>query len=81
MRAALREYFPAALEAFDDLAGPDALELLSVVPDPHSAAQLSRSGIGAALRRARHHDVDSEAQRIQAVLRAGKPSAIQPSQS
>ena len=24
MRAALREYFPAALEAFDDLAAPDA---------------------------------------------------------
>jgi Transposase/Transposase IS116/IS110/IS902 family len=69
MRAALREYFPAALEAFDDLAGPDALELLSVAPDPHSAARLSRSRIGAALRRARRHDVDAKAQRIQAVLR------------
>jgi transposase len=70
MRSALREYFPAALEAFDDLAGIDALELLGVAPDPHSAARLSRSRITGALRRARRHDVAAKAERIQAVLRA-----------
>ena len=40
MRAALREYFPAALEAFDDLAAADTLELLAKAPDPASAARL-----------------------------------------
>jgi hypothetical protein len=70
MRSALREYFPAALEAFDDLAGTDALELLGVAPDPHSAARLSCSRITGALRRARRHDVAAKAERIQAVLRA-----------
>jgi len=28
LRSALREFFPAALDAFDDLTAPDALELL-----------------------------------------------------
>ena len=41
MRAALREYFPAALEAFDDLAAADTLELLARAPDPASAARLT----------------------------------------
>ena len=31
LRHQLREYFPAALEAFEDLAAPDALELLARV--------------------------------------------------
>ena len=29
LRSALREFFPAALEAFDDLTAADALELLA----------------------------------------------------
>jgi transposase len=33
LRHKLREYFPAALEAFDDLDAPDALELLGKAPD------------------------------------------------
>ena len=69
MRAALREYFPAALEAFDDLSGDDALELLSAAPDPDRAARLSRSRIAAALRRAHRHHVEARAEQIQAVLR------------
>ena len=39
LRAALREYFPAALEAFDDLAAADTLELLAKAPDPASGPQ------------------------------------------
>src|SRR5919201_6168835 len=34
LRHALREFFPAALVAFDDLTAVDALELLAVAPDP-----------------------------------------------
>ena len=45
LRHALREYFPAALEAFEDLAATDTLELLSKAPDPVSAARLSSSQI------------------------------------
>jgi transposase len=34
LRHQLREYFPAALEAFEDLDAPDSLELLGKAPDP-----------------------------------------------
>jgi hypothetical protein len=34
LRSTLREYFPAALQAFPDLAAPEALELLGRAPDP-----------------------------------------------
>lgn len=70
LRSALREYFPAALEAFDDLAAADALDLLGAAPDPQRAARLSRARITAALRRARRRDIELKAERIQALLRA-----------
>ncbi len=69
LRHALREYFPAALEAFDDLDAPDALELLGKAPDPASAAKLNRSQIRAALKHARRRDIDTKTTRIQTVLR------------
>ncbi len=68
LRSALREYFPAALAAFDDLAAPDTLELLDAAPDPHTAAGLSPSRIAGALQRARRRDTEAKAKRIQAVL-------------
>ena len=70
LRSALREFFPAALEAFPDLTAPDALELLERAPDPARAARLSRSKITAALARARRRDPEVKAAAIQAVLRA-----------
>jgi hypothetical protein len=70
LRAALREFFPAALEAFDELTAADALELLAAAPDPETAAGLSRNRIAGALKRARRRDVAGKAERIQAVLRA-----------
>jgi transposase len=70
LRAALREFFPAALEAFPDLTAPDALELLGAAPDPVRAARLSRSRIAAALKRARRRDVEGKAEAIQAALRS-----------
>ena len=34
LRSTLREFYPGALVAFDDLASPDALEVLRVAPTP-----------------------------------------------
>jgi hypothetical protein len=48
LRHALRDYFPAALEAFGDLDAPDTLELLARAPDPASAAKLTTAQISAA---------------------------------
>jgi hypothetical protein len=79
MRSALREYFPAALEAYADLGltGPDALELLRKAPDPASAARLTVTQITAALKRAgRRGGLDERARDIQAALRA--PHLSQP---
>jgi hypothetical protein len=70
LRSALREYFPAALEAFPDLLAAEALELLERAPDPARAARLSRSKITAALIRAHRRDPEARAEAIQAVLRA-----------
>ena len=49
LRHQLREYFPAALEAFGDLDAPDVLELLGNAPDPARAARLARAQVSAAL--------------------------------
>ena len=79
LRHALREYFPAALEAFEDLDAADTLELLAKAPDPVAAARLSLSQISAALKRARRHDVPAKAAAIQAALRAqhlGQPAVV-----
>jgi hypothetical protein len=70
LRGALREFFPAALEAFPELTAPDTLELLERAPDPARAAGLSRSKISAALARAHRRDPEVKAAAIQAVLRA-----------
>lgn len=56
LRNALREYFPGALQAFEDLTGADTLELLGKAPDPDAAARLTITQITAALKHAlRHH--------------------------
>ena len=68
MRSALRDFFPAAIEAFGDLDAPDALELLAKAPDPTRARRLTRTQIAAALRRAHRRDVDAKAERIHQIL-------------
>jgi transposase len=70
LRHSLREYFPAALEAFDDLDAADTLELLAKAPDPASAAKLNRNQIRAALKHARRRDIDAKTASIQAALRS-----------
>jgi transposase len=79
LRHALRDYFPAALAAFEDLAAPDTLELLAKAPDPASAAKLTTAQISAALKRARRRSITEKAARIQAALRTqhlGQPAVI-----
>jgi hypothetical protein len=76
LRSLLREYFPAALGVFADLAAADALELLARAPDPQRAARLSKAQITAALKKARRHQVQQKAAAIQATLRA--PQLTQP---
>ena len=82
LRHALRDYFPAALEAAEvigDLDAADTLELLAKAPDPAAAARLTIGQISAILKRARRRNVAEKATRIQAVLRAehlGQPEVV-----
>ena len=79
LRHQLREYFPAALEAFGDLDATDALELLGKAPDPARAARLTRAQVSAALKRARRRDIPGKATAILAALRSeqlGQPPAV-----
>ena len=75
LRHALREYFPAALEAFEDLDAADTLELLAKAPDPASAARRGLAQISAALKRARRRDIAEKTTKIQAVLRRAPRTA------
>jgi len=72
LRHQLREYFPAALEAFEDLDAPDALELLGKAADPARAARLTRAQVSAALKRAGRRDITGRATAILTALRSGQ---------
>ena len=79
LRHQLREYFPAALEAFDDLDAPDTLELLARAPEPGRAARLTRAQVSAALKRAGRRNITDRATAILAALRSeqlGQPPAL-----
>jgi transposase len=79
LRHQLREYFPAALEAFEDLAAADTLELLGKAPDPARARKLTRAQVSAALKRARRRDIAGKTTAILAALRGeqlGQPPAV-----
>jgi len=70
LRSGLREYYPAALEAFDSLTDGDALSILGRAPTPEEGARLSLSKIGSALKAAgRQRNIDIRAAEIQAILR------------
>ncbi|MER7780593.1 IS110 family transposase [Streptomyces sp. NPDC096191] len=75
VRSLLREYYPAALDAFapwqNGLCRPAARELLKVAPTPARAAALTRSQIRSALKRAgRSRGIDAETDRIREVFQA-----------
>jgi transposase len=79
LRHQLREYFPAALEAFADLDAPEALELLGRAPGPARAARLTRAQVSAALKRAGRRNITGRATVILAALRSeqlGQPEAL-----
>ena len=79
LRRALLEFFPAALEAFDDLTAPDTLTLLDAAPDPVAAAALTGGQIAAALRAARRRNIEGRTVKIQAALRTeqlGQPDVV-----
>ena len=70
LRSMLREFYPGALAAFDELAGRDALAVLAIAPPPQAGRSLSISKLTATLRRAgRQRNLESTAERIQTALR------------
>jgi len=71
LRSTLREYFPAALDAYADLTltSTDALELLIKAPTPQAGAKLTLTQITTVLARARRHNRDARAATIQTALR------------
>jgi len=82
LRSLLREYYPAALAAFgSDLAGRDALAVLTAAPSPDLGRRLSQSRIETLLRRAgRQRNVSATAATIRAALTseqlAARPGVI-----
>jgi len=79
LRNALREYFPAALVAFDDLAHGDALGVLGRAPTPEQGARVDRPAIQSALKRVgRKRNIAARAREIQAALRSEQLAAPAP---
>lgn len=72
LRNALREFYPAPLQAFGtDLASADALAVLGAAPTPGAGRSLSAARIAAALKRGgRRRRVAERAREIQAALRS-----------
>lgn len=71
LRNALREYFPAALQAFPSFAQGDALSVLAIAPGPREAARLSTAKIRSALRRGgRRRNVERRAAQIREAFSA-----------
>ncbi|HEV7863463.1 MAG TPA: IS110 family transposase [Acidimicrobiia bacterium] len=71
LRSTLREFYPAALAAFDELSSADALAVLAVAPTPSLGRGLSQSKLASVLRRGgRQRRVEERAVEIQQVLRA-----------
>jgi transposase len=71
LRSTLREFYPAALAAFEELGSADALAVLAMAPTPTLGRRLSQSKIAAALRRAgRQRRIEERAVEIQQQLRS-----------
>jgi transposase len=76
LRSTLREYYPAALDAFPELASGDARAVLAVAPTPALGRRLSQSKIASALRRGgRQRRIDERAAEIQTAFRADQLEA------
>ena len=76
LRSALREYYPGALLAFEELGHPDALAVLALAPDPERGRSLTEAGIVTALRRGgRQRNLERRAGEIRTALRAPQLAA------
>jgi transposase len=76
LRSTLREFYPSALVAFDDLASGDALAVLAIAPTPAQGRALSRSKIASALRRGgRQRRIEERTIEIQTALRSAQLEA------
>jgi transposase len=70
LRSTLREFYPGALAAFDDLDSADASAILELATTPSRGRALSRAKIASALRRAgRERNLEAKAAQIQTQLR------------
>lgn len=69
LRNMLREFYPGALSAFEDLDAADALAILEMAPTPNRGRALSRAKIASALRRAGRRNAEDKAARVQSHLR------------
>jgi hypothetical protein len=70
LRSALREFYPAALDSFEQLAGRDCLAVLEVAPTPARGRALTQARIASVLRRAgRQRNIDRRAEQIKTALR------------
>ena len=79
LRSTLREYYPAALEAFPELASGDARAVLAIAPTPALGRKMSRSKIAAALRRGgRQRRIEERSAEIQQALRNDQLEASAP---
>jgi transposase len=79
LRHALREYFPAALAAFDELTSPDTLALLATAPTPQTAEALSVAEITKVLKATGRRGIAAKAEKIAAALRTeqlGQPAVV-----
>jgi transposase len=77
LRSMLREYYPAALAAFPDLAGRDALAVLAAAPTPMAGRALTLGAITDLLRRAgRQRNLEPTATKIHAALHAEQLAAL-----
>ena len=69
LRNALREYYPAALEAFSDLADRDTVAVLGRAPTPDVGARLTVAQIRAVLKRGgRQRNLERRSQEIREAL-------------
>jgi transposase len=79
LRSALREYFPSALETFDDLADRDTIAVLEAAPSPDEARRLTPGRVRTLLRGAgRKRNIDTRAQDIVDGLRVPALAAPPP---
>ncbi len=60
LRNTLREFYPGALVAFEDLDAPDALAVFELAPTPSRGRALSRAKIASALRRAGRRNAENK---------------------